>query len=122
MALSRPLTAGTLTCLHHQPSERTGPFEYVAYYRVSTKQQGESGLGLEAQRKRVLSYVLNPALIVGEFTDIESGKLNQRVQLSNAIHYAQAHGARQVIAKLDRLSRNLTIDGVKGALRLRGHA
>jgi DNA invertase Pin-like site-specific DNA recombinase len=52
--------------------------------------------------------VRDPALIVEEFTDIESGKLNQRVQLQNAIHYAQAQGARLVIAKLDRLSRNLT--------------
>ena len=81
---------------------------FVAYYRVSTKQQGESGLGLEAQRKSVIGYVRDSALIVGEFTDIESGKLNQRVQLLKAIDYAQAHEARLVIAKLDRLSRNLT--------------
>ena len=67
-----------------------------------------SGLGLEAQRKSVLGYVQDPALIVGEFTDIKSGKLNQRVQLLNAIAYAQTQGARLVIAKLDRLSRNLT--------------
>lgn len=81
---------------------------FVAYYRVSTKQQGGSGLGLEAQRKSVLSYVQDPALIVGEFTDVESGKLNQRLQLINAITYAKTHGARLIIAKLDRLSRNLT--------------
>ena len=81
---------------------------FVAYYRVSTKQQVGSGLGLDAQRKSVLGYVQNPALIVGEFTDIESGKLNQRVQLLNAIAYAKTQGARLVIAKLDRLSRNLT--------------
>ncbi|MGM9511652.1 recombinase family protein [Larkinella sp. GY13] len=81
---------------------------FVAYYRVSTQQQGKSGLGLEAQQAAVRRFVQNPSGILAEFTDIESGKNNQRPELLKAIHYAKTHQARLVIAKLDRLSRNLT--------------
>ncbi|RCR67117.1 MULTISPECIES: recombinase family protein [Larkinella] len=81
---------------------------FVAYYRVSTQQQGKSGLGLDAQQSAVRRFVQNPSGILAEFTDIESGKVNQRPQLLKAIHYAKTHQARLVIAKLDRLSRNLT--------------
>ncbi|MFD1141123.1 recombinase family protein [Larkinella insperata] len=81
---------------------------FVAYYRVSTKKQGKSGLGLEAQRSSVLSFVKNQTLLVAEFCDIESGKNNQRPELQKAVQFAKQHGARLVIAKLDRLSRNLT--------------
>ena len=82
----------------------TGPAKYVAYYRVSTKAQGDSGLGLEAQRSSVAGFV--KGVIVAEFTEVESGKNNQRVQLAAAIERAKKEGAVLVIAKLDRLSRN----------------
>lgn len=81
---------------------------YVAYYRVSTKKQGQSGLGLDAQRSSVLGFVNDPSLLVGEFCDVESGKNDQRPELLKAILFANEQKARLVIAKLDRLSRNLT--------------
>lgn len=77
---------------------------YVAYYRVSTKKQGESGLGLDAQRSAVAGFV--KGAIMAEFTEVESGKKNQREQLRLAIERAKKEGAVLVIAKLDRLSRN----------------
>lgn len=82
----------------------TGPARYVAYYRVSTREQGTSGLGLEGQRSAVAGFV--NGVIVAEFTGVESGKNNQRVQLAAAIERAKVEGAVLVIAKLDRLSRN----------------
>ena len=81
---------------------------FVAYYRVSTKKQGQSGLGLDAQRNAVFGFVRQPASILAEFTDIESGQINHRPELLNAIQFAKLHKARLLIAKLDRLSRNLT--------------
>ena len=81
----------------------TGLPKYVAYYRVSTRGQGESGLGLEAQKASVAGFVKGP--IVAAFTEIESGKNNQRVELVAAIERAKQEQAVLVIAKLDRLSR-----------------
>lgn len=81
-----------------------GPKKYVAYYRVSTRAQGDSGLGLEGQRAAVAGFV--KGVIVAEFTEVESGKNNQRVQLASAIEKANKEKATLVIAKLDRLSRN----------------
>ncbi|MDO1451073.1 recombinase family protein [Rhodocytophaga aerolata] len=81
---------------------------YIAYYRVSTKGQEQSGLGLEAQRKVVESYIKNKGHILEEFTDIESGKNDSRKELQKAISLANQKGATLLIAKLDRLSRNLT--------------
>ncbi len=80
---------------------------FVAYYRVSTSRQGSSGLGLEGQRAAVLSYVHNRVLIA-EFTDIETGKNDNRPELRKAIETAKETNSTLVIAKLDRLSRNLT--------------
>lgn len=82
------------------------PLGHVAYYRVSTKQQGQSGLGLEAQRNQVLGFIGGQAPLVREFIEVESGKRNSRPQLREALAYAKQHKARLVIAKLDRLSRN----------------
>lgn len=79
---------------------------YVAYYRVSTEQQGKSGLGLEAQRAAVLAFVGNHELM-SEHTDIESGKHAERPALKQALSEARKAGATLVIAKLDRLARNV---------------
>jgi DNA invertase Pin-like site-specific DNA recombinase len=93
---------------------------FVAYYRVSTARQGRSGLGLEAQRTAVRQFLDGGKWkLVGEFTEVESGKKDDRPQLAKALHMAKVTGARLVIAKLDRLSRhaaflfNLRDAGVK---------
>lgn len=78
---------------------------YVAYYRVSTQKQGNSGLGLQAQQDTVKRFVGIGTLLV-EFTEIESGKNDKRSELQKAIAFAKANNATLVIAKLDRLSRN----------------
>ena len=78
---------------------------YVAYLRVSTQKQGQSGLGLEAQRAAVGTFS-QAAQLVGEFVEVESGKKNERPQLQAAMALAKAKGATLLIAKLDRLSRN----------------
>ena len=78
---------------------------YFAYYRVSTQKQGNSGLGLEAQRPAVKRF-LQGAAPVGEYVEVESGKKNQRPQLLAAIEAARTAGGVLLIAKLDRLSRN----------------
>ena len=80
---------------------------FIAYFRVSTERQGRSGLGLEAQRKAVADF-LNGGnwSLVAEFTEVESGKKNERPQLAAALAAARIHGATLVIAKIDRLSRN----------------
>jgi DNA invertase Pin-like site-specific DNA recombinase len=87
----------------------TSSGKFVAYYRVSTARQGRSGLGLSAQQKAVADF-LNGGdwKIVGEFTEIESGKKTDlnRPQLAAAFSLCRLHGAKLVIARLDRLSRN----------------
>jgi DNA invertase Pin-like site-specific DNA recombinase len=82
--------------------------KFVAYYRVSTDRQGKSGLGLEAQREAVMQYLNGgPWTLVGEFTEVESGKRADRPELEKALAACKKQKARLVIAKLDRLSRNL---------------
>lgn len=79
----------------------------MAYYRVSTERQWRSGLGLDAQRTAVKEYLDGGRWrLIGEYTEVESGKRNDRPQLAKALHHAKVTGARLVIAKLDRLSRN----------------
>ena len=78
---------------------------FVAYYRVSTAKQGQSGLGLEAQRQTVLQSVGDDELLE-EFTEVESGKLNSRPQLQAALKHARLTKSTLIVAKLDRLSRN----------------
>ncbi|HVI58045.1 MAG TPA: recombinase family protein [Luteimonas sp.] len=79
----------------------------VAYYRVSTDRQGRSGLGLEAQRHAVDQYAQSVrGTITAAFTEVESGKDNDRPELAKALQLADVTGATLVIAKLDRLSRN----------------
>jgi DNA invertase Pin-like site-specific DNA recombinase len=79
----------------------------VTYLRVSTREQGDSGLGLEAQRRNVQAFASARGFtIIGEYKDIESGKRNARPGLEAAIARAKAEGAELLIAKLDRLSRD----------------
>jgi DNA invertase Pin-like site-specific DNA recombinase len=79
----------------------------VSYRRVSTQKQGKSGLGLEAQEAAIQDFARSRgARIIGEYTEIESGKVNERPQLDAALHHAKVTGATLVIAKLDRLSRS----------------
>ncbi len=81
---------------------------FVAYYRVSTGEQERSGLGLEGQRAAVLDFINGGAAnLVAEFTETESGKRNDRPQLAEALAACKKHKAKLVIAKLDRLARNV---------------
>jgi DNA invertase Pin-like site-specific DNA recombinase len=80
---------------------------FIAYYRVSTQAQGRSGLGLEAQREAVARHAATlGGQVVQEFTEVESGKRNDRPQLAAALAACRAQGAVLCIAKLDRLARN----------------
>lgn len=79
----------------------------VSYIRVSTDKQGRSGLGLEAQREAIAAYAKSAdADTLAEFQEVESGRNNGRPELEKALRMARVHGAKLVIAKLDRLSRN----------------
>ena len=79
---------------------------YIVYYRVSTKKQGLSGLGLEAQRTIVENYIKNNK-VIAEFTEIETGKSANRPQLNKALQACKENNATLIVAKLDRLARNL---------------
>ncbi len=82
--------------------------KYVAYYRVSTREQESSHLGLDAQKKTVLDYIAsNGNEVIAEFTEVESGKKDKRPELLKAIQLCKDEKATLVIAKLDRLSRNV---------------
>src|SRR3982075_3391828 len=84
-----------------------GDGNFVAYYRVSTSKQGRSGLGVEAQCHSVNSFLNGGTWsLVAEFTEVESGKRNDRPQLAKALQACRVYGAKLVIAKLDRLSRD----------------
>lgn len=80
--------------------------KYISYYRVSTQKQGNSGLGIEAQKSAVSNFLNSYDELIDEFTDIESGKKNDRPNLLKAIELCKRHEAILLIAKLDRLSRN----------------
>ncbi|GAB3967758.1 recombinase family protein [Spirosoma terrae] len=80
---------------------------YICYYRVSTKAQGRSGLGLGDQRTIVNRYLRDDDKLLLEFTEVESGKKGDRPKLQEAIRACQQQGAKLLIAKLDRLSRNV---------------
>ena len=77
---------------------------YVAYYRVSTDKQGQSGLGLQAQRDAVSAF-LNGGnwQLSGEYTEVESGKVDSRPELAKALAACRLTGATLVVAKLDRI-------------------
>lgn len=86
--------------------------KFVTYYRVSTHKQGQSGLGIEAQHKLVQSYLSGGDWqVLAEYTEVETGKgadaLAKRPKLAEALALCKKHGATLVIAKLDRLARNV---------------
>ena len=82
--------------------------KFVAYLRVSTARQGVSALGIEAQRAAVQAHLNDGSWkIVAELVEVESGKHNDRPQLVKALRLCRMHGATLLIAKLDRLSRNV---------------
>ena len=83
--------------------------EYVVYYRVSTQKQGKSGLGLAAQKEAVNNFIntIPNAKNLKEFVEVESGKNAERPELGTAIEYAKQNHATLLVAKLDRLSRDL---------------
>jgi DNA invertase Pin-like site-specific DNA recombinase len=80
--------------------------KFVAYYRVSTQKQGTSGLGLEAQQAAVENY-LGEGKLIAEYTEIESGKRSDRPKLAEALKLAKRRRAIVIIARLDRLARNV---------------
>lgn len=86
--------------------------QFVLYFRVSTRRQGDSGLGLDAQRRDIDLYLDTyaevPFEVLGEFTDIESGANGDRPELWKAIELAEKTGATLLVAKLDRLSRKVS--------------
>lgn len=83
--------------------------KFVSYVRVSTQKQGNSGLGLEAQRSAIANYVHGKGEVVAEFEEIESGKkgFEGRPQLQLAINYCKKNKCALVIGKLDRLARDV---------------
>jgi len=86
--------------------------KFIAYYRVSTQKQGQSGLGLEAQQAAVLNYLNGGNWeLIDKFTEVETGKganaLEKRPQLKAALAACRKQGATLIIAKLDRLARNV---------------
>jgi DNA invertase Pin-like site-specific DNA recombinase len=99
----------TLVCI-----PKTGPQmprhhgKFVSYYRVSTDRQGRSGLGLDAQKTAVQQRLDGGRWqLIAEFVEIESGKRAKRPQLDAALAACKKHNAKLVVAKLDRLSRNV---------------
>ena len=90
-------------------NQHTPASKFVVYYRVSTKGQKESGLGLEAQQAAVTAYLATQegAELVAQLEEVESGKNNKRPQLAEALKLCKRHKATLLIAKLDRLARNV---------------
>jgi DNA invertase Pin-like site-specific DNA recombinase len=81
---------------------------FVAYYRVSTRKQGQSGLGIDAQKTAVANYLGDgPENIIAEFTEVESGRSSDRPALDEALIVARLHRAALVVAKVDRLTRSV---------------
>lgn len=93
--------------------------KYVEYRRVSTADQGKSGLGLEAQERDIALYLTNysdkPYEVIGSFTDVQSGKADDRPQLAKAIALAEKESAVLIVSKLDRLSRD--VEFIAGLLK-----
>lgn len=83
--------------------------QYIAYYRVSTARQGKSGLGLDAQRYAVDSFLAGGnGQVLSEYVEVESGRRKDRRELRRAIDHARVTRSKLIIAKLDRLARNVS--------------
>ena len=96
-----------VTLAHAMSEGRQAPL-YVAYYRVSTVQQGQFGFSIEAQRAAVQDYVTaNPGFVVAEFSEVMSGRKDSRRELAKALSMCRIARAVLIIARLDRLSRNV---------------
>lgn len=81
---------------------------YVTYSRVSTKRQGQSGLGLEAQAVSIAQFIkTNGGTVVAQFVEVESGKRATRPEMAKALELCKRHGHTLLVPKLDRLARNL---------------
>ena len=86
------------------------PTKWVCYYRCSTQEQGRSGLGLEAQRTTVATFIADkPGEVIAELTEIESGRKANRPKLMEALEICRKRKAHLVIAKLDRLARSVRV-------------
>ena len=85
--------------------------KYVIYFRVSTDKQGQSGLGLEAQQQQVKTYLQSKpdAEIVSEYVEVDSGKKVNRIELNKAVADAKKNKAVLLVAKLDRVARNVKL-------------
>jgi hypothetical protein len=84
--------------------------DIISYLRVSTDKQGRSGLGIEAQRDAVASYLNGGRwTLAAEYVETESGRRSDRPKLAAALSHAKAIGAKLVFAKLDRLTRNVDL-------------
>ena len=85
--------------------------KFVKYYRVSTRSQGQSGLGIEAQQRDVQLYLDNylneEHEVIATYTEIDSGSKENRIELSKAIESCKKHNATLIVSKVDRLSSNL---------------
>jgi DNA invertase Pin-like site-specific DNA recombinase len=106
LCLKVDYTSGIRYVCPYEHREKQMSGRYVAYYRVSTLKQGASGLGLEAQRESVRQYLGGKSL-VAELTEVESGKKSDRPKLAEALRLCRTRKATLIIAKLDRLSRNV---------------
>ncbi|KQY31841.1 recombinase family protein [Rhizobium sp. Root483D2] len=86
--------------------------QYITYTRVSTADQGKSGLGLEAQKRDIAIYLDNfsdvPFEVIAEFTEVQSGADDDRPELTKALALARKTGAELLVSKLDRLSRKVS--------------
>jgi DNA invertase Pin-like site-specific DNA recombinase len=83
---------------------------FVVYYRVSTKQQKRSGLGLLAQQDSVRHYITaNPGRVLAELTEVESGRSKDRPQLKEALRLCRVYNAKLIVARLDRLARSVSM-------------
>lgn len=84
--------------------------KFICYYRVSTEEQGDSGLGLEAQREQVREYLgSNGWEIIDEFTEVESGASTDRPELRQALRDCELKDATLIVARMDRLTRSASL-------------
>jgi DNA invertase Pin-like site-specific DNA recombinase len=81
---------------------------FIAYFRVSTERQGKSGLGLAAQRSKIVDFVSGAGTLIAEFCDVQSGRDDSRAELQKALQLAKRENAKIVIARLDRFSRRVS--------------